>query len=271
MHPAPSTQHPAPSTYLRCFSKNAEHALHEVFLVRALGDAVALARIGHVLDRHALPLERGVELERLARRHARIGGAVDDERRRLGAVDVLERRTLPVPSRSSAYITRFQCTVEFSRKMSDVPGHADPVRDAHPWDRRLEPIARERRRPRRRVAAVAAAADADAIRIGQALRDEMVDAVEHVLELLAHQIAVIRLGERDAAADRSAVVRVKRQVAGAGEHLAPSRVRAVPAVGVRRFRAAVRLQRRADSGRRRGSRRASRARPRSPSRLWLSR
>src|SRR5687768_5636491 len=76
--------------------KPPHHAIHEVELMGALGNAMSLARIGDVLDRHALPFQSRVQLQRLSWRHARIGRAVDDERRRLRAVDVLERRSLPV-------------------------------------------------------------------------------------------------------------------------------------------------------------------------------
>src|SRR4051794_22381048 len=71
-------------------------AVPGVELVLALGPAVALARIDDELGLAAAFDERVVELERLAEWGAEVVLAVEDQRRRLALVRVVDRRAIRV-------------------------------------------------------------------------------------------------------------------------------------------------------------------------------
>src|SRR5882724_3447143 len=60
-------------------------------LVRALLEAVLLAREDDVLGRHAFPFERGVQLVGLRLRDPRVLLALEDQRRRAGVGDPPDR------------------------------------------------------------------------------------------------------------------------------------------------------------------------------------
>src|SRR5258708_32913509 len=68
-----------------------EQAPGRLDLVRALREAVLLAREEDVLHRHPFPLERLVQLVRLRLRDARVVFALQDEGRRAGIGDAADR------------------------------------------------------------------------------------------------------------------------------------------------------------------------------------
>src|SRR5262249_14704397 len=75
--------------------------------------------------------------------------------------------------------------------------------------------------------------------IDEAHRDEMIDRVDQIIELLAGGISLPHLREGDSAPRRSPVVRIKDREAARGGHLARIGVTRQPAIGVVAFPASV--------------------------------
>src|SRR5262249_18510096 len=89
------------------------------------------------------------------------------------------------------------------------------------------------------VAAVGPAGDADLLFVHQAHFDEVIDAVDEVVELLAARVALSLHGEFDAVTGGAAIVGIEhRHPPGSGD-LAERMIERYPAVGVVRLRAAV--------------------------------
>src|SRR3954447_378364 len=107
------------------------NAVPGVDLVLALRPAVALAWIDNELCLAAAFDERVVELERLAERGAEIVFAVEDERRRLALVSVVDRRAVRVLALGVPGLGLQVEPVE----MADVGRRveADPVRHDREW------------------------------------------------------------------------------------------------------------------------------------------
>ena len=171
--------------------------------------------------------------------------ALHDEQRRLDLVRGVQRR-LPFELRPAFAASRVAHAL--GKDLADrLPvgrdrfEQRDQVRRADDGDARGVEVGREGDAGQGRVAAVGAAHDADALRVGDAFRDQMLHAPgEVVLHLLA-PLVVAGVEELLAVAGRAAEVRLQDGVAAVGEELREPSV----APGVAPPGAAVRERRRA--------------------------
>ena len=86
------------------------------------------------------------------------------------------------------------------------PDLRDRVANADKHDARGEAIRQLRRAPSRRIAAVRTAGDADLLPIDQSARDQMIDSINEVIELLTRRVRLTELRERDASTGAASVV-----------------------------------------------------------------
>ena len=137
-------------------------ALDEVLRLAGAREVVVLAREEHDLARHAEVLQRAEPLLALLDRHAEVVVGVQDQRRRLDVLHVLQRRRVPVEIVLLEDVAAEVVRVAVGAVARAVV--ADEVRDAAQRDRRLEArgVADD---PVRHVAAVAAAGHAEAVRV----------------------------------------------------------------------------------------------------------
>src|SRR5262245_25592600 len=164
-----------------------------------LAVAVSLPRIEDEAHRSlAAQLQVPVELARLARVHARIVLAVQDEERRPALARPVDRAPLEL---SHPVVPRPSQRVDRGLLLGDVrrPELRDRVGDPDHHHAGGEALAEARRAPAGREAAVGTAGDADLGAIDEPHRDQVIHGVDQVVELLPRRVALAELAERDAA------------------------------------------------------------------------
>src|SRR6266540_3755972 len=210
--------------------------------VLAGAEAVALAFVHVVLVHLARRAQRGHDLLRLRQRNARVVLPLEHQKRRLDLRDVRERRAVPIAvgvARGIAELAHQVLAQVAARRVV----HRLPRDDADDGDPGGETVWIHRERHQRHVSTVATAVHADALRIGDALLGEPVEALHDVLEVFATPVLAVPLLELAAVAGRAADVRREHDVSVVREPLA----RAVPPAVVLARRPAVDV----DDGRRR--------------------
>ena len=177
------------------------------------GVAVRLVGQGHVAHRRAVTLERHVEALRLNRERAAVvvGLAVDQQDRLVDLVRVVERRHVAVDLRH--FPERALLVLEAERRQRAVVGAA--ARETGAEDVGV------REQVRGHEAAVAVAADDDAIAIGDAHRDGLVDGRLRARHELLHVGVVRRLARPDdrhrRVVDDRVALRQEQQMRGAAD------------------------------------------------------
>src|SRR6056297_291611 len=205
--------------------------------------SMPFSRIQHQAHRWRvfLQLQEAVEHPGLGRVDPRVGIAVQDQNRRGSLFHVVERRRLaeqlPVLPRPFPQVHK----VEFPRNIGGAE-RRDLVAQANVHDGSGESLRILGRTPGRGVATVGTACYPDPVAVDHALLDQVVDAVDQVVEFLHCRTAEAKLREFDAAPGGTAVVLEEREVAFARSVLRRGRVAGEPAVGIVRFRAAVHVE-----------------------------
>src|SRR2546426_2552664 len=177
--------------------------------VLARAEAVSLALVHVVLVHLSSGAQRGHDLVRLGQRYARVVLALEHEERRFDLRNVRERRTIAVALRVLRGVAELADQV-LAQVAARRVVHRLPRHDTHDGDAGGKAVGVLTERHERRVSAVAAAVDADALRVGDPLLREPVEALHDVLEVLPAPVLAIRLLELAAITGRSADVRRER-------------------------------------------------------------
>src|SRR5579872_1912717 len=183
-------------------------------LLFGLGDGMAEAFVENEFHGDATVLESAIELERIGDGNARVFAALLNQRGRVRVVDVSDGRGLAVDFRVAPRSGVQILARERSDVRVDVVSH--PVGNSGAHRDSAEAVA-ERGDERGDVAALAPTHGADALWVNEALRDEVIDAGNHVSVIAHAEIADVERPEFRAVARRAAIVRFENHGAARGE------------------------------------------------------
>src|SRR5262249_15098250 len=192
-------------------------------IVHGTGKAVAFVRRDDVFDREVAFAQRHHNLIRLGLLDARIVRALYHEQRRFDLVRRIERRLANQPRlafrrRGVAHSLGEDFAERFPVRRNRFE-QRDQVRRADYRNRRRVNVGRERDAGQRRVTAIRPAHNPDALRIGDAFRDQVFDAPRDVVLLLVAPLVVSGVEEFLAVSGRASEIRLQHGVTTVGEEL----------------------------------------------------
>ena len=168
--------------------------------------------------RSSSQLQMPVHLHRLSRVHSLVLRAVQNQERGGRTVRPVDRATL---EEQLPIVPGPKPVVDEEHLVGDVarPNFGDLVANPHRHYSGCETVAVVGREPRCGVAPVRAARDADFFRVDETDIDEMVDAVNDVVELTATHVGVIQHAELDPSARARAIIGIEHRDASRGGDL----------------------------------------------------